>query len=142
LQIPPSLGASSRKASFSNFSYGPQTEEQSFSPLLQCLFFEDSRVRNNKPQNSSDYPDVITRLPKANLPFEGAKGWILQADESQLVFFEFEADVKVPEHRHGYPQWGIVIDGEMELTIDGKPLMCEKDSEYLIPAGQSISLGS
>jgi len=42
-------------------------------------------------------------LPEANLPFEGARGWILQADTSQLVFFEFEADAKVPEHSHSYP---------------------------------------
>ena len=74
-------------------------------------------------------------MPEANLPFEGARGWILQADTSQLVFFEFEADAKVPEHSHSYPQWGVVIAGKMELTIDRKPLMCEIGSEYLVPAG-------
>jgi quercetin dioxygenase-like cupin family protein len=86
-------------------------------------------------KGSSSYPDVITRLPEADIPFEGVRAWILQADTSQLVFFEFEADAKVPEHSHSYPQWGMVIAGKMELTIDGKPLMREKGSEYLIPAG-------
>ena len=81
------------------------------------------------------YPEVITRLPEADIPFEGVRAWVLQADTSQLVFFEFEADAKVPEHSHSYPQWGIVIDGKMELIIDRKPRMCEKGSEYLIPAG-------
>jgi len=53
---------------------------------------------------------------------------------NQLVFFEFEADANVPEHSHDYPQWGIVIDGKMELTINGKPRICEKGHEYVIPA--------
>jgi quercetin dioxygenase-like cupin family protein len=92
-------------------------------------------VRTNKPQNPSGYPDVITSLPEADLPFEGVKGWILQADTSQLVFFEFEADAKVPEHSHSYVQWGIVIDGKMELIINGKPRVCVKGDEYVIPAG-------
>ena len=74
-------------------------------------------------------------MPEADIPFEGVKAWILQADMSQLVFFEFEADAKVPEHSHGYPQWGIVIDGKMELTINGKPRICVKGDEYVIPAG-------
>ena len=74
-------------------------------------------------------------MPEADIQFEGAKAWILQADMNQLVFFEFEADAKVPEHSHGYPQWGIVIDGKMELTINGKPRICGKGDEYVIPAG-------
>ena len=90
---------------------------------------------NIKGQHISGYPEVITRLPEANIQFEGVKAWIMQADRSQLVFFEFEADANVPEHSHGYPQWGIVIDGKMELTINGKPRICEKGDEYVIPAG-------
>jgi quercetin dioxygenase-like cupin family protein len=88
-----------------------------------------------KRSATQKYPEVITRLPEADLPFEGVKGWILQADTSQLVFFEFEADAKVPKHSHGYAQWGIVIDGKMELTISGKPRVCGKGDEYVIPAG-------
>jgi quercetin dioxygenase-like cupin family protein len=87
----------------------------------------------------SAYPEVITRLPEAEVSFQGAKAWILQAETQQLVFFEFEADLTLPNHSHVYPQWGIVIDGEMELTIDGKPLVCKKGDEYLVPAGASHS---
>jgi mannose-6-phosphate isomerase-like protein (cupin superfamily) len=90
-------------------------------------------LNNIKSQHRSSYPEVITRLPEADIPFEGAKAWMLQADMSQLVFFEFEANANVPEHSHGYPQWGIVIDGKMELTINGKPRICEKGDDYVIP---------
>jgi quercetin dioxygenase-like cupin family protein len=74
-------------------------------------------------------------LPAAEIHVDGARAWILQTEASQLVFFEFEPYAKVPEHSHDYPQWGVVIDGEMELTIDGEPLACRKGVEYVIPAG-------
>ena len=90
-------------------------------------------MSNIKIQHASGYPEVITRLPEADIAFEGVKAWILQADTSQLVFFEFEAGAKVPEHSHSYAQWGMVIDGKMELTVDGEPRVCEKGDEYLIP---------
>jgi len=94
---------------------------------------------NIKSQHTSGYPEVITSLPEAEMPFEGVKAWILQADARQLVFFEFEDYAKVPEHSHGYPQWGMVIDGKMELTINSKPRICEKGGEYVIPAGAKHS---
>ena len=94
-------------------------------------------MNGQKPEQLSGYPNVITRLPSAEINVESAKGWILQAEASQLVFFEFQADTKVPEHSHNYPQWGMVIDGKRELAVDGKPLMCEKGDEYLIPAEQN-----
>ncbi len=79
------------------------------------------------------YPTVITDLAEADLPFEGVRAWILQGEKQQLVFFEFVPTAKVPEHSHNYPQWGMVIDGEMKLTIDGKTRTVKKGDEYLIP---------
>jgi quercetin dioxygenase-like cupin family protein len=92
-------------------------------------------LSKNKIQHVSSFPEVITRLPEADIAFEGVKGWILQGGTSQLVFFEFEAGAKVQEHSHSYAQWGIVIDGKMELTISGKPRVCGKGDEYVVPAG-------
>jgi quercetin dioxygenase-like cupin family protein len=92
-------------------------------------------LNDAKLQRVQGYPDAITRLPAAGLQVDGARGWILQSESSQLVFFEFEAGSKIPEHSHSYAQWGIVVDGKLELIIDGAPRMCEKGSEYVIPAG-------
>jgi quercetin dioxygenase-like cupin family protein len=80
------------------------------------------------------YAKVITDFPEAGIHFEGIKAWILQGETHQLVFFQMEANAKVPEHSHDYPQWGMMIEGEMELTIDGKTRNCKKGDEYLIPA--------
>lgn len=87
-----------------------------------------------KSENKSRYPEVITSLPEAEVTLEGAKAWIMQGKLSQIVLCEFEAEIDLPEHSHSYPQWGIVIEGKMELKIDGKPRICQKGCEYLIPA--------
>ena len=78
------------------------------------------------------FPKVITDLPEANINFEGVKGWIAQGDNHQIVFFEIESSAEVPEHSHN-TQWGIVVDGEMELTIDGKAKVYRKGDQYFIP---------
>jgi len=81
-----------------------------------------------------DFPQVITGLPEADVPVRGIRAWILQGEKQQLVFFEMEPHALVPEHSHDYPQWGLMIEGEMELTINGKPRIVKKGDEYVIPA--------
>jgi len=61
---------------------------------------------------------MIMDLPEANINFKGVKGCISQSEDHQIVFFEIEPIGKVAEHSHN-AQWGIVIEGEMELTIGG-----------------------
>ena len=43
------------------------------------------------------------------------------------------AALKLP-HAHG-AQWGIVVDGAMDLTIGGKTQTYRKGDSYYIPAG-------
>jgi len=87
-----------------------------------------------KGRHAQSFPNVIRDLPEADIQFRGVRAWILQGDRHQLVFFEFESSAQVPEHSHDYPQWGMVIEGKMELTIDGKTKIIEKGDEYVIPA--------
>jgi len=89
---------------------------------------------DSKDRRLQEFPKVITDLPEVDIAFKGAKAWILQGERHQLVFFEFEPSAQVPEHSHDYPQWGMVIEGKMELTIDGKTKIIEKGDEYVIPA--------
>jgi quercetin dioxygenase-like cupin family protein len=91
-------------------------------------------MENVKSNSFRGYAKVITDFPEADLSFEGIKAWILQGEAHQLVFFQMEPNARVPEHSHDYPQWGMVIEGEMKLTIDGKTRNCKKGDEYLIPA--------
>ena len=80
------------------------------------------------------YPEILTNLPEADIPFDGVKGWISQSEDHQIVFMEIEAIGIVPEHSHG-AQWGIVVEGEMELTIGGVTNIYKKGDSYYIPEG-------
>jgi len=84
--------------------------------------------------NSSEFPDFVRRLPQADLPFKGLRGWLLQSEWGQVLFNESDIELSVPPHAHGN-QWGTVIDGRIELTIDGKKRLYQRGDSYFIPAG-------
>lgn len=82
----------------------------------------------------NSYPDIITSLPAANIPIPGVQGWIAQGKDFQIVFFDIEPTGALPPHSHA-AQFGIVIEGEMSLTIAGKTTRCKKGDSYFIPEG-------
>ena len=84
--------------------------------------------------SESVWPSLITRLPEADIPFKGVRGWISQAANQQVVFFDIEPIGEVAPHSHG-DQWGIVVEGEMDLTIGGETQTYRKGDSYFIPAG-------
>ena len=83
---------------------------------------------------SSEFPPFVRSLAEAALPFDGLQGWLLQSDSGQVLFNESDIQVSVPEHSHG-DQWGVVIDGEIELTIGGQTKTYGRGDTYFIPAG-------
>ncbi len=80
------------------------------------------------------YPEIISELPEADIPFNGVRGWLSQGKDHQIVFFEIEPIGEVAAHKHG-AQWGAVFDGEMELTIGGDTRTYRKGDHYFIPDG-------
>ena len=80
------------------------------------------------------YPKIIKSLPKINIPIKSVVGHLMQSKENQLVFFEFNEDSEIPMHSHG-AQWGIVVDGKIELTIGDNTQVYQKGDQYYIPAG-------
>lgn len=89
------------------------------------------------------YPKMITDLPEADISFEGIRGWLLQGTDRQVVCFDIEPVGVVPEHSHG-EQWGIVVDGELTLVVDGVKRVYQRGDSYHIPAGapHSATFGS
>jgi len=83
---------------------------------------------------SGSFPEFITGWPEVDVPLEGVRGWLLQGDRQQAVFFEIQPSALVPLHSHG-EQWGIVVEGEMELTINEQTRHCRPGDSYHIPAG-------
>ena len=80
------------------------------------------------------YPKMIKSLPEIEIPIDGIRGWLLQSTNKQVVFFEFEPVGNMPAHSH-CSQWGIVVDGEMELTIGDQTKIYRKGDSYFIPSG-------
>jgi quercetin dioxygenase-like cupin family protein len=78
------------------------------------------------------FPNIITSLPHADIPIEGLTSHLLQCTNHQVIFMSFEKDVEVPEHSHE-AQWGIVIDGVIELTINDNKRIYRKGDTYFIP---------
>jgi len=80
------------------------------------------------------FPEPIRSLPLADIPFAGCTAYLSQADTHQIVFWQFDRDVDVPEHSHA-AQWGMVVEGSIEMTIGGVTRTYTKGDHYTIPAG-------
>lgn len=79
------------------------------------------------------FPDFLTFLPEVDLPFAGARGWLIQGDKVQVVFIEFSAPLEVPEHAHA-EQWEFVVSGQVELRMQGGSRKYGAGDNFFIPA--------
>lgn len=84
------------------------------------------------------YPEFIKNLPQADLPMPGITAHLLSGEKGQAVFFELPAGAEVPPHSHG-AQWGMVIEGSIQLTIGGETRIYRKGDSYVIGDGEEHS---
>jgi len=84
------------------------------------------------------FPDLIIGLPRADVPVQGVTAYLLQGENRQVVFMAFEEDVRVPAHSHG-AQWGVVLQGTIDLTVGGVERTYGRGDSYFIPAGMEHS---
>ena len=84
------------------------------------------------------FPEPIRNLPKADIPLDGLTAYLSQSDNHQILFMEFEKDVDLPEHSHA-DQVGIVLEGNIDLVIDGEQHCFTKGDWYHIPEGAKHS---
>jgi len=82
----------------------------------------------------SIFPEPILNLPEADIPLKGIKAFLSQGDNNQIIFMSFSEDVDLPEHAHE-SQWGIVLEGKIDLIIDGVKNTFQKGDRYFIPKG-------
>ena len=83
---------------------------------------------------NSNFPDPILKLPETDIPLKGLKAYLSQSDNHQIIFMEFKENVEIPVHSHKN-QWGIVLEGKIDLIIDGKKHTYSKGDRYFIPSG-------
>ena len=87
---------------------------------------------------SEIFPEPIRNLPEADIPLDGLKAYLSQAENHQILFMEFTEDIEVPEHSHE-AQCGVVLAGKNELTIDGVKRTYSKGDSIFIPKGAKHS---
>lgn len=78
------------------------------------------------------FPEPIINLPQADIPLKGINAFLSQGEGHQIIFMHFSEDVNLPEHSHE-SQWGIVLEGKIELIIDGIKKSYIKGETYFIP---------
>ena len=62
------------------------------------------------------FPEMIRALPEADIPISGLKAYLSQADNHQIIFWEFHEDAEIPEHCHE-SHWSVVLEGKIDLII-------------------------
>lgn len=80
------------------------------------------------------FPPSVHALPKTSL--RGIDVYVHDDGATQILFMELPADrdeVEVPTHTHEV-EWGIVIEGEIVMTIDGRTEVHGAGAPHLIPA--------
>ncbi|MTI49337.1 MAG: cupin domain-containing protein [Firmicutes bacterium] len=80
------------------------------------------------------FPKPIKNLPKADIGLDGLEAYLSQGENHQLLFMKFDKDVELEEHSHE-AQWGVVLEGKIQLIIDGIGKTYFKGDRYFIPKG-------
>lgn len=79
-------------------------------------------------------PEMITKLPEIEMPVDTVKGFLIQGESNQSVFFIVSAGTFLPEHSHA-AQWGVVLEGEFEILFGSEKRVYKKGDSYFVPEG-------
>lgn len=80
------------------------------------------------------FPEPIRNFPLADIPIDGVTAYLSQSQDHQIIFMQFNKDADLPEHSHE-SQWGIVLEGRIDLVIDGQLKTYVKGDRYFIEKG-------
>lgn len=84
------------------------------------------------------FPEPIKNLPEADIPLDGLKAYLSQSDDHQILFIQFDEDAEIPEHSHE-SQWGVVLEGRIDLTVEGVQQTYTKGDRIFVPKGAKHS---
>ena len=75
------------------------------------------------------FPSLDVPIPVSSVTTKA-----IASNSGLVVFFTFHEDFELPPHSHK-GQWGTVIEGHLELTIEGKTTSHGPGDDYDIPSG-------
>ncbi|MEZ0075395.1 cupin domain-containing protein [Planotetraspora sp. GP83] len=79
------------------------------------------------------YPEFFDKMSKLNVP-DGVRAWVM-SDRAQVVFYELpEGSPPADEQTEG-AEWGLIVEGKVEITMNGETRTYGKGDTYYIPGG-------
>jgi quercetin dioxygenase-like cupin family protein len=83
-----------------------------------------------------ELPDFIKAFPSIDLPLPAdmVTTHVMKTEQGLAVFFDVHKDVELPPHSHK-GQWGTVLVGQVDLTIDGATRSYHPGETYFIETG-------
>ncbi|MEK6220819.1 MAG: cupin domain-containing protein [Chloroflexota bacterium] len=79
------------------------------------------------------FPNAIRNLPHAQHNFPKTDVFLSQSDSHQILFLQSQEDYVIEEHRN-QAEWCIVLEGKIEITMQGNTQGFEKGECYFVPA--------
>ena len=79
----------------------------------------------------SYYIDAASREPLELVP--GARTRTFWGEQMLFSLVEVDADSEVPLHTHPHEQGGIIVEGELEMGVDGEVKLLKPGDMYIIP---------
>lgn len=77
--------------------------------------------------------DVASLEPREIQP--GHHGRFVHSEHTTHVYWEIEADARLPEHSHPHEQIVNMLEGTYELVVDGTSHVLEAGDVLVIPGG-------
>jgi len=66
----------------------------------------------------------------------GIEGYVFDGiDGSQMAFWTYREDATSEEHKHTYEEYIVVVQGQYDLSINGRIISLKAGEEYVIPKG-------
>ena len=78
------------------------------------------------------FPARIIDLPRFDGPFDAHR---LAADGCDVLFASYPSGTRIEEHRHETNNVGVIVAGELILTIDGAETTYRPGDWYEVPPG-------
>ena len=79
----------------------------------------------------SYFIDATSREPLELVP--GARTRTFWGEQMLFSLVEVDADSEVPLHTHPHEQGGIIVEGELEMGVDGEVKLLKPGDMYIIP---------
>ena len=86
----------------------------------------------------SIFPKPILELAKADVDLDGANLFLVNGENEQVAFMEFEKDIDMPEHSHA-SQFEVVLEGKVDYFEDGLKHTYKKGDRFFVPKDKKHS---